>query len=119
MSDDFVRITELIGEMSWGIDIPSPIVIAYCDISGDIKTKSCYPKEMEPVFDAIYNKLKTAKEYAPMPQLRKENSELRERIQQLETKAAALYTLAERTCGDGCHCMKENNEKCALLENHK
>ena len=38
------------------------------------------------------------------------------RIQQLETKAAALYTLAERTCGDGCHCMKENNEKCALLE---
>lgn len=43
-------------------------------------------------------------------------AELEERIQQLESKAAALYTLAERTCGDGCHCMKENNEKCALLE---
>ena len=42
--------------------------------------------------------------------------ELEERIQQLETKAAALYALAERTCGDGCHCMKENNEKCALME---
>ena len=42
-----------------------------------------------------------------------------ERIQQLESKAAALYTLAERTCGDGCHCMKENDEKCALLENDK
>ena len=42
--------------------------------------------------------------------------ELQERIQQLETKAAALYTLAERTCGDGCHCMKENDEKCALME---
>jgi len=38
------------------------------------------------------------------------------RIQQLEVKAAALYTLAERTCGDGCHCMKENNERCALQE---
>ena len=42
-----------------------------------------------------------------------------ERIQQLESKAAALYTLAERTCGDGCHCMKENNEKCALMETDK
>jgi len=38
------------------------------------------------------------------------------RIQQLESRAAALYSLAERTCGDGCHCMKENNEKCALME---
>ena len=47
------------------------------------------------------------------------NAELKERIQQLESKAAALYSLAERTCGDGCHCMKENNEKCALLETDK
>ena len=33
---------------------------------------------------------------------------------ELEQQLAELLALAERTCGDGCHCMAENNGKCAL-----
>ena len=31
-----------------------------------------------------------------------------------KAQLAELYTLVERTCGDGCHCMAENNGNCAL-----
>jgi len=82
--DAFVRITELIGEMSWGIGIPSPVVIRYCDISGEIKTKHCEPKELEPVFEAIYSKLKAVPDYNPLPNLRAENNQLEARVAVLE-----------------------------------
>ena len=32
----------------------------------------------------------------------------------LEATIAELKKLVERTCGDGCHCMKENDGQCAL-----
>ena len=32
----------------------------------------------------------------------------------LEAQVEELRELVERTCGDGCHCMDENNERCAL-----
>ena len=41
-------------------------------------------------------------------------TEAAERIEALEAEVAELRKLVERTCGDGCHCMDENNEECAL-----
>jgi len=38
-----------------------------------------------------------------------------ERIAELEAENARLRVLVDRTCGDGCHCMSENNGKCAAL----
>ena len=35
-------------------------------------------------------------------------------IKVLEERVAELRELVERTCGDGCHCMDENNKDCAL-----
>ena len=35
-------------------------------------------------------------------------------VEALQAENKALRELAERTCGDGCHCMAENNGKCAL-----
>jgi hypothetical protein len=35
---------------------------------------------------------------------------------ELEAENKALRELVERTCGDGCHCAKENNGICAMLE---
>ena len=37
-----------------------------------------------------------------------------EEIEALKTQVAELRKLVERTCGDGCHCMDENNKDCAL-----
>ena len=37
------------------------------------------------------------------------------KIAELEAHVAELRKLVERTCGDGCHCMDENNERCALV----
>jgi len=37
------------------------------------------------------------------------------KISSLEAENARLQKLVDRTCGDGCHCMAENNEKCAAL----
>ena len=39
-----------------------------------------------------------------------------ERVVELETENIKLRVLVDRTCGDGCHCMSENNEKCAAVE---
>ena len=41
-------------------------------------------------------------------------TELEAKLAELEQQLAELYTLVERTCGDGCHCMAENNGNCAL-----
>ena len=41
------------------------------------------------------------------------------RREKREDTIARLTKLVERTCGDGCHCMKENNEICALIELEK
>ena len=38
----------------------------------------------------------------------------KDRTNQLDAQVAELRKLVERTCGDGCHCMDENNEECAL-----
>ena len=35
-------------------------------------------------------------------------------IDALKAQVAELRELVERTCGDGCHCMDENNKDCAL-----
>ena len=35
-------------------------------------------------------------------------------INEVNIKNTKLRELAERTCGDGCHCMAENGGKCAL-----
>ena len=40
--------------------------------------------------------------------------DLRIKVRELEAQVAELRKLVERTCGDGCHCMDENNERCAL-----
>ena len=42
--------------------------------------------------------------------------EMQARIDRLEAENTRLRILVDRTCGDGCHCMSENNEKCAALE---
>jgi hypothetical protein len=66
-AEKYAAITELIGEMSWGIDVPSPIVLSYVERLGEgIKTIAMTPKSMEPVFEAIYQKLKTAPNYNPL-----------------------------------------------------
>ena len=44
--------------------------------------------------------------------------EMQARIDRLEAENTRLRILVDRTCGDGCHCMSENNGKCAALRAH-
>jgi len=87
MSDDisFSRVAELIGEMAWGIDLPNPVKITYCDLSGGIKNIDLPPKNMEPIFEAIYQKLKIRKEYQPFLQQKEKIKELEQEIDRLNT----------------------------------
>lgn len=80
----FVAITELIGEMGWGIglDIEVPVAVQYIPrTSADepelqpIQTVTLHPKSMEPVFDSIYRRLVNSQHYNPMRDL-KRNSDL-------------------------------------------
>jgi len=75
--DNFVRGVELIGEMAWGIDIPSPITIAYAPSPGEEPVMvSVPPESMAPVFTAIYQKLKTSPEYRPFLKQKEEIAQL-------------------------------------------
>ena len=67
------KVTELVGEMSFGVDIPSPIKMVFQkDIMSEPETISIPPQSMEPVFDAIYQKLKKHPDYIPFQKERNE-----------------------------------------------
>lgn len=94
LNDSFVRITELIGEMAWGVELPhvfnieilKPFPFDDGPISDDlpIEKHALSPISMKPIFEAIYQKLKKDPVYNPLPEARQENHELRQRIKELE-----------------------------------
>ncbi|MDH3981312.1 MAG: hypothetical protein OES84_00250 [Kiritimatiellaceae bacterium] len=89
-NEQFIRITELIGEMSWGIDLPSPMTV-YMQAWGDkepSKILATDPKNYEVVFDAIYQKLKNNPDYSPLREERKRYSSLAEENRKLKDQLA-------------------------------
>lgn len=92
-AERYCAITELIGEMSWGVDLPSPIVLHYVEeLGGEVKSKAMTPRSMEPIFSAIYHKLKTAPNYNP---LREANMFIAELKGELENANEHLRLLKE------------------------
>jgi hypothetical protein len=63
----FIRITNLIGEMSWGIDLPSPMSVVMQSQDGEPqKLYAVDPENYHIVFAAIYTKLKKNPYYSPL-----------------------------------------------------
>jgi hypothetical protein len=44
---------------------------------------------------------------------------MQDAVMELEQQVAKQLTFIERVCGDGCHCMAENNKKCFAVEQEK
>ncbi len=77
----FARITELISEMVWGIDLPPVMTVEYNDpILGDPRRLSVDPKTYKPVFEAIAQKLVSASTYEPFITLKLDNDRLRSQL---------------------------------------
>ena len=95
--DDFyVQIMETIGELSWGIDIPSPIVLTYMEgVSGDVKQVAVNPVSMEPVFDAIYRRMKSNPCGNLLETERRMNLDAEQRIQELKAAIKVFLEMSE------------------------
>jgi len=103
-AEKYAAITELIGEMSWGIDVPSPIVLSYVERLGEgIKTIAMTPTSMEPVFEAIYQKLKSAPEYNPLKDANK-------RIAEQDALIKELQEMVTECNGFNCCPLAEENK---------
>lgn len=87
----YVKITEIIGEMAWGIELPSPMQVSYLE-DGKLMHRMIRPESYEPVFDAIYRRLKMNTEYSPVQIWRDKEEQMNAHIIKLEN---ALIELLE------------------------
>lgn len=66
-SEEYTRIAELIGEMAWGIELPTIMNFAVIDpFSKEVTKVAVSGNSQKPYFEAIYQKLKKAPLYQPL-----------------------------------------------------
>ena len=94
----FIKITNLIAEMSWGRDLPSPVTVYFQELGADEPQKvyAVDSKNYEVVFDAIYQMLKKNPAYEPYESLYKREQEYFREIQQLREQLAEAQKEIER-----------------------
>lgn len=90
-SSDYGKICRLIGEMSWGIDLPSPMKVYVQDFGQNPKEiHAVDSRNYEPVFEAIYQKIIRSEGYEPTRELERKN----ERLSQQNAEMLAMLKAA-------------------------
>jgi len=122
----FAKITELIAEMSWGVDLPSPMQVYFIDEDSlfdykghpdqlpPIKTKGLEvdPKNYEVVFEAIRRKLTGATEYDPYVTLQTKLNKAKDIITRAEDRINDMLQ------GDDGQAFDEAEAFLAILNDH-